>query len=673
MSARLCVRQLTHTLHLPSTFSELYDAPGPAWFEQLQKALPNLQSLIVSGLPFFDHRALFALASCLISPISPSQISSYQYPLRLLNASSCSNTTASSLGQALGCLTKLVYLDLSGCTGVRDEVVLSRFRAMPDLQVLKLQRCKLRDADISELMAAILWSVRSLDLTGNLLSNLSAPHLAASVVFDDSSRDVSRTNRGTHSISTVEEWTGWPVSAARPDPAVMDEFRDESLNERFMQRLTSHLVARLPSQDLPHTGITHLYISGNQLTIGDVRSLVSSRKLHVLDVGRISSSNFDEVEHLIRALEYYASEMTYLRLHHSVVTGETPLTGWDLKREPINEGTNDSVHSEAEMMPPDFEVVINQPAPPYEPREASTPLVFRSLRDEGVNAVSSTPDGYQEPLLEDDATSLLAAALKPAGQATHKEGGPANHQERTSRRHGLLPHMVPSLRTLALTNVPTYEESPSESPISESLIRFIEACAQRAEIGRQSSLSMSGPPSRTGRAHLQSPPSPFFALKRIILELEAPAGNAGILEHLDLPLTALYPAGTGTGRTLSSTGDVDSENFWVAAENDYSFFGDEERVRSRPRPHSSIRSASNKEQATNSLQRDSLPRPQQQPNNRVPTERQSQAPAKGKDIVQEIAKFRKERKVAFEHERAKGQLYTEGYWNGEIQVVRYVE
>jgi hypothetical protein len=60
-TARLLVRSQTHTLHLPPAHAEIYNGPHSDWLRDILSRLPNLQSLIVRGLPFFDHGALMAL------------------------------------------------------------------------------------------------------------------------------------------------------------------------------------------------------------------------------------------------------------------------------------------------------------------------------------------------------------------------------------------------------------------------------------------------------------------------------------------------------------------------------------------------------------------------------------------------------------------------------------
>jgi len=45
--ARLCTRELTHTLQMPPAHAEIYDGPHADWVQSLLERLPKLQSLIV--------------------------------------------------------------------------------------------------------------------------------------------------------------------------------------------------------------------------------------------------------------------------------------------------------------------------------------------------------------------------------------------------------------------------------------------------------------------------------------------------------------------------------------------------------------------------------------------------------------------------------------------------
>ncbi|KAL9639315.1 MAG: hypothetical protein Q9204_001149, partial [Flavoplaca sp. TL-2023a] len=52
-------------------------------------------------------------------------------------------------------------------------------------------------------------------------------------------------------------------------------------------------------------------------------------------------------------------------------------------------------------------------------------------------------------------------------------------------------------------------------------------------------------------------------------------------------------------------------------------------------------------------------------------QRQSQATTGGKDVIQKLVQFRKDRKAAFEDAVKRGERTVEGYWPGEVKVVRW--
>ena len=345
--ARLSVRQLTHTLHLPPAQAEIYDGPHAEWLKDVLEALPNLQSLIVSKLPFFDHQALLALRASRTGRPPSTDDDGPTFPLKLLIAAHCRNMTASGLTEALKHFEALVYVDLSSNVSARDRLVLSQFEKMPNLQVLRLRNCQLRDFDIEILANVLRLCVRSLDIRDNHLTDTSVRTLLH-YCFETGEKPVQSvgTRRRATSGVVMEDCADWPSGIARPNARILDEFRDESLNEHFVRRLTNDIVTRLPSQDLQRTGITHLYVAGNHLSVEGVSSLIRSKQLYVLDIGRfetlkilnrprgMSSSSppssdghrilLPGAEKLTPVLEEFGYKLTYLRLHHSVVTKIAP-------------------------------------------------------------------------------------------------------------------------------------------------------------------------------------------------------------------------------------------------------------------------------------------------------------------------------------------------------------
>ncbi|CAK3904958.1 Pyranose dehydrogenase 1 [Lecanosticta acicola] len=351
-TARLLVRSFTHTLHLPPAHAEIYNGPQADWLREILERLPNLQSLIVRGLPFFDYSTLQALIQVRTRPTEtwrpPDGVlelpgatgSSFQRPshvvpsfgLRLLDASRCPNVTSSGLASALSRFETLLYLDLSFSYPARERAVLEVLREFPGLQVLKLRGIGLKDHGVEILCRSIGLRVRSLDLRDNQ-------------VTDRGIRALLDNCFGTHSASTTQ--TEAPSSGQR-SPVLLPYLGSEMLEiyqgedfEGFLRNaFTGRFVSRLAIEDVPEGGITHLYIAGNPITVEGVSGLVRSERLHVLDVGSVSAtigrhpSQLDGdgermpmpgIEKLTPVFSKHAADaMSFLRIDHSLITQEAP-------------------------------------------------------------------------------------------------------------------------------------------------------------------------------------------------------------------------------------------------------------------------------------------------------------------------------------------------------------
>lgn len=713
--------------------------------------LPNLQSLLVSQLPFFDHASLLALRTY-SNAVPAADERRPSFPLRLLIATQCTNTTQKSLADALLAFTHLVFLDLSRTLGARDAAVLSKLRHMTSLQILKLCGIQLRDEDVGVLADAIGIRVRSLDVRNNLLTDNAVRTLLQSCfLVADKPDDAGGRRPGGLSGAAEEDW---PSGVLKPDPAVLDEFRDESFDMRYLRRLTTGFVSRMPSEDQAHAGITHLCISGNRLTVEGLSSLIKSGRLHVLDAGAVdtarvfhrpSSSTSSRVtnfhgptlglpggEKLTLVLAKYASKnLTSLRVDHSVVTKSTIIR--DDKPEPeICELSSDAGFQELPVSSPANELPVSSPvyelpvsSPAYELPQDSTERVelpgdpvhillsppvpkpdnqgtraFSNIRHDGAFG-SEVIRGQHEKIEEKvEAPLLTVTGLGPAAQAINGIKSPLRpssiidgsldtamnpiaselssspqlslsiitkqrqdlQRRQSSRLHGLLPTMLPRLRSLTLTDVPCFDDS---GQVIDALVQFIGYCASEAELAKlqvdlESKYSIA--PQESGPRPTRQNVEAIFALRRITLEMSPP--------NLSSPSVALAPGSSQTSRapnhtfrTKSSTEDADSEAFWAAQENDFSFFDDEEECGlPSVEPGSRIPLSTIPEKMT-------VPRDD---NAALPTLQQpTHASPEGKDVVQELIKFRKDRKAAFEDASKRGERTAEGYWPGEVKVIRW--
>ena len=650
------------------------------------------------------------------------------FTLRLLIAGSCQNTTSQGLTEGLDHFSNLAFLDLSNTLAARDSNVLWKLGDLPLLQVLKLRSVHLRDEDVGILAEAIGVKVRSLDVQGNHLTDHSVRTLLTSCFQPDN--DSNGPSSGTPFAVSNLVMEDWPSGFVRPDPAVLDEFRDESYDKRFVRRLTSDLVSRLPYEDMTHSGITHLYIANNNLTVEGVASLIRSGKLCVLDAGSVdksvrgppseaspSLSPFDArhirlpgVEKLTPILSKHAKDMTSLRLHHAVITKDSPLKDEGPSITPGELGEGGTKHNgnklvqteldaavyELDATPPIYELEMQTPQVRYElPGDCTHIHVSPSIGDKPkLSNEESRPEARRGSIFapelvepdesDEDATLVLTATgLGAMAQAVNGVNGPnqaisvtsngqggngkepaqmrvtlikkQRHELRASRLekpHGLIPGMLPTLRILTLTNVPCFDRT---GQVVDALIQFIKDCASEAELAdlqaRLEVDSVQKPGERHSKRNRHTARE-IFALRHVVLEMESAIS----------PLTS-NPASKFLNRTRSSTEDADSEALWSAAENDFTFFDeDEECGLPSIDTDNYIPSLATSEKImmpANGFQPYSLPT--------LRTTQHKDAPV---DVVQELAKFRKERKAEYENAVQKGLLHVDGYWPGEVKVVR---
>ncbi|KAL9029847.1 MAG: hypothetical protein Q9196_001959 [Gyalolechia fulgens] len=690
---RPTVRSLTHTLHLPPAQAEGYETPHPGWLRDVLTKLPNLQSLVVSQLPFFDHPSLVALRTngSRASEVEKTQAT---FALRLLIANQCTNTTPRSLSDALTAFPRLIFLDLSRTLGARDEAVLSKLRHMDNLQILKLCGIQLRDDDMGVLAESIGTRATSDGSDGSAVSSTHPRGLSGAAEGD------------------------WPSGILKPDPAVLDEFRDESFDERYLRRLTQGPVSRMPSEDQPNTGITHLYISNNRVTVEGVSCLIKSMRLHVLDAGVIdtarpvhrpsssvppSSPYFRDrtidlpgAEKLTPVLAKYGSKnLTSLRVNHNIITRSILFPDEEPSSE-INEldltpGCHEldaavpayelpSDHHERYELPNDSVRLFLTPAigtKPEVPEPVAPPLAKRGsvylpeeatddthiLTATNLGPVSPATNGIQDPKSDSFSTAGKGNA-DPSLASPYLSRSIIEEQRRSLRSaqfsepHGLLPNMLPQLRSLSLTDVPCYDES---GQVISALIKFIRYCASESELANlQAGLDSKNQvnfPYGSGKP-LRQTVANHFALRRITLEMSFSEASALAFLKPGSPRTS--QAATCAFRSRSSTEDADSEAFWTAQENDFSFFADDVECgvpSDEPGPRFPVSALS--EKVILPIDNEALPM-LQHPNQANP----------GRDVIQELIKFRKDRKAAYESGLQQGHKTAEGYWPGEVKVVR---
>ncbi len=641
------MRRLTHTLHLPPAQTEIYDGPRPDWLRDILEQLPNLQSLFVSQLPFFDHQALQTLRFHSEIREQAARNSFPVYALRLMVATQCPNATSTSLSEALTHLPNMVFLDLSKTMAARDPFVLSKLGHMPSLQVLKLRGIGLRDEDLEIIAAAVKLRVRSLDVRGNALTDRSTKILLRWCF--KAIPEEHGLLEATPQPGLVFRLEDWPSGITRPDPQLLDDLRSEALDKHFMKQLATPTANRLPSEDWPNSGITHLYISNNHLTIDGLTALVESRRLFVLDIGaayrlqlagRARSSSSSQAmskvkEKLIRSLEKNCfRNLTSLRIHYDMLAETMSPTGSHLPPVPVG------VTYEGARFELDDALVLTASGLVSTAQAVTDPNALQRQAALRVDDV--------EPTDRPESLSLRAALIERQ-RIEFRQG-------LRDKPQGLLPGMLPRLRTLVLTDIPCRDFT---NEVVQSLTRFIGYCAMEAEFARLQADETGNAQSGLPQIGNSAPDS--FALSQIVLEM-GPPGSSNLINYSKSTSRSInFPY-----RTKSSTEDADSEALWSAQENDFSFFGDEEEC-----------GLPVQESAIDMLHPAALSEKQVV----VPGEMHLVEPAfqpvkktsdQGIDVVRELAKFRRERKMAYEEALKQGKRFVEGYWPGEVKVVRWL-
>lgn len=509
----------------------------------------------------------------------------------------------------------------------------------------------------------------------------------------------------------------------------LDEFKDASYDERLVGRLTSQIVHRLPYEDLPYSGITHLRISDNKLTIEGIIALIRTTRLYVLDCGSMSA--FDQVhrkrsnsasspgpptsdplrlpgfEKLTPTLESSGRSLTALRVDHAIVTEAyaTPkapsIALCELEPTSAVPELNAAVPPIAELentQPPLYELDSGERVPRYE-LQGDVPIVLQPP-DEGENRFDEpqeseirrgsvfAPEVVEDSQLEDasDQATVTASGLSESAQRINGVESTSDYlgfdnralelrlslikeqRKELRNRHskdarGLLPGNVANIRKLTLTEVPSYAGTRK---VVNALIGFLKDCATEAKlVDQQVQMEV---PATSGFSQIGGASTPrkqasweIFALKKIVLEMAS-----------DEPVTSqsylsphLVKSSKYVNRTRSSTEDADSETFWSASENDFTFFDDNEECGLPLAETSShIPSLTLTEKMSLPDERGSR-QPGYLPTRHLPKRREEVV-----DVVAELAKFRRERKAAYEDAAKRGVRHVEGYWPGEVQIIR---
>ncbi|CZR63204.1 uncharacterized protein PAC_13101 [Phialocephala subalpina] len=725
--ARLDVRRLAHTLHIPPADTEFYGGPQPGWLRDILDRLPALQALIVSDLSFFDHESLQTIhSSCQYHT---------KYPLKLLVASGCPNTTASSLTMALSHFPELIYLDLSGAVGARSPYVLRQIGTLHNLRVLKMRNCGLRDDDVDHL--TFTKNLRSLDLTQNFLTQRGVYKL--SVLLPTPANLRRDTVDSLNPASPfARRYSGIPLPTR-----VLEQGVDTFVANRLMSSMDGEHAIQ---EGLPKS-FSHLYLASNYVSIDALSRLIERPDLQYLDAGSLSLnighdmlsprsgrsssarfSNPPEIETLSPSLFTHAFQnLRSLRIHYSVITSRPfsgkdqaveeqcfELHGEDLRYEldstpMLKPGTffeledtsrnvtpepdsiaeaSEEAEAEAEAAEtentkeihatfesPDDVGKFNPTAPieikgttsvtrkenprsvSHITRKAAPPRISVSAHtnnlsdDYIVSPVASVPEGPERFKYK-----YQAAPEKPWQEALSRPKPTTPREiveEVTQRKHRIearerhpgrfKPSMLPNLKTLTLTDIPS---TTRRRQVTDVLAVFIQECAEEEELARLEEKARQRP----GYQYQANYSEGIFKLSRLVLETTSLPDPIlpSKFPHLQ---TANTTRAKRNSFTKSSTEDADSEHFISKTETDFSFFGEDD---------GGLLVSEGRIDAPMNFD-DGLMTEVADDGHLI-------------DVVSELASFRRERKKRFEAgERFGGDEVEKallGHWRGEIKIVR---
>lgn len=335
--ARLGARSCTRTVRLLSQETQLSVHLRNEWFFILLTSLPSLSSVVLPGCPFLDHASIQVLLNPEKAVFKQSRDSS-QFPssfgCRLLDISGCQNIVPVALSELLSSrFRSLLFLDVSSIPGLRGSSFWRRFpMSIPNVEILKLRNISLVNAGLEMLVRSLGTRIWSLDVRGNTLGDESAgalvdycfppPAYTQAEALDDTSG------------SAEDDRTAVPGRAG----ATVGFFQRGTHDDA--QSIAARLRRGWRADPSPGAGdgLTHLYISNNQISVEGATKLLKASRLRVLDVGRLlvpqpprpilpghvatEHGQAISTQSMIPAVRDYAwSSLVSLRIGHHLVTG----------------------------------------------------------------------------------------------------------------------------------------------------------------------------------------------------------------------------------------------------------------------------------------------------------------------------------------------------------------
>ncbi|KAI9889898.1 MAG: hypothetical protein M1814_004733 [Vezdaea aestivalis] len=255
---RPSVRSWTQSVTTPISLSEIEVDLAINWIYSCLSLLPNLKVFSIPGLKVVDGESLSSFRT------NSLRNNRSGYPLRVLNVSYCRNIVSTQLSSILPLLRNLTYLDLSRCHSIKAETLIGCCSAtlLPDLRILKLCDVQLSDAIFEELVTSLGTRVWCLDVRDNFLTDKAISDLLDYCFLPPEYNDSCIGSQRFSRSSVKEDDEEWHV-----------------------RNCLSVWGTLWPIVDMNVSGITHLYTSGNLVSIKSLKSLLLSERLKVLDFG----------------------------------------------------------------------------------------------------------------------------------------------------------------------------------------------------------------------------------------------------------------------------------------------------------------------------------------------------------------------------------------------------
>ncbi|RDA84813.1 hypothetical protein CP532_3170, partial [Ophiocordyceps camponoti-leonardi (nom. inval.)] len=366
--------------------------------------------------------------------------------LRVLSFSGCPYSLSSRI-LARPCFGNLVYLDVSAVPGSVTSFL--RPGLLPELQVLKMRRREVNDVALASLVACFPPRLWSLDLSENRITDAAVDALlpTMSSTYSSSLRSPSRFNVEGEAVSLPDEpfafiaESRWSGSFSHPERYFVDvPAYDEA--DRF-PRFNRHgaPLRRDSAEAVWHAGpepedgyrrppgVTHLHVSGNQLSSFGLQRLLrlSSGQLEELDcssmpllpTGRIPGLDglprlygLLGAAHLFRPV--FSCNLRALRIHHSVVTHVPTIETTDDRLSPLSRlylAETSILDRALDLYPQPFEPDMNPRLVKLRltcvPRRSSGPLTASLVRF--LDLLASQERAIEE---ENEASSSSATKLQ---------------------------------------------------------------------------------------------------------------------------------------------------------------------------------------------------------------------------------------------------------------------